>query len=322
MAQNIVVLGSLNMDFAVRVEHLPAPGETVLGSGFRMNPGGKGANQACAAGKLAGSNVRVRMAGRVGYDLFADHLKASLAAAGVDVSFVHGVRSQPTGVALIWVDRDGQNSIVVASGANHAINHADLEGLRAGFQGAAFALFQLETPMEAVAGALVMARSEGARTILDPAPAQPLPRDVLDFVDILTPNETEAQILLGREPSRVDIADAPQLAHALLALGPKAVILKLGDRGCFFHDGDRSLLAPSFACEAVDSTAAGDVFNGGLAVALAEDMNLAEALRFANAAAGISVTRMGAQASAPARGEVDAFLAARSAENPVLHKSV
>jgi ribokinase len=317
MAKNIVVLGSLNMDFVVRVEHLPAPGETVLGGGFQMNPGGKGANQACAAGKLAGSNVRVRMAGRVGYDLFADHLKASLAAAGVDVSFVHGVRSQPTGVALIWVDRDGQNSIVVASGANHAIGRSDVEGLRGGFRGAALALFQLETPMDAVAAALVMARSEGARTILDPAPAQPLSRDVLDFVDILTPNETEAQILLGREPSRVDVTDAPQLAEALLGLGPKAVILKLGDRGCFFRDGDRSMLAPSFACESVDSTAAGDVFNGALAVALAEDMSLSDALRFANAAAGISVTRMGAQASAPARAEVETFLAAQSVEDPL-----
>jgi ribokinase len=193
---------------------------------------------------------------------------------------------------------------------------SDIEGLRSAFRGARFALFQLETPVDAVAAALVIARNEGVKTILDPAPAQPLSRDVLDFVDILTPNETEAQILLGREPSRVDVADAPELADTLLALGPKAVILKLGDQGCFFRDSDRSILAPSFAFEAVDSTAAGDVFNGALAVALAENMDLSDALRFANAAAGISVTRMGAQASAPARAEVDAFLAARRVEEP------
>src|SRR5215470_8976697 len=130
MSSTIVVLGSLNMDFVVRVQHLPAPGETVLGREFQMIPGGKGANQACASGRLAGRDLAVRIAGRVGYDVFADHLKASLAAAGVDVAYVHATRSQPTGVALIWVDRNGQNSIVVASGANHAISASEIEGLR------------------------------------------------------------------------------------------------------------------------------------------------------------------------------------------------
>jgi ribokinase len=312
MNRSIVVLGSLNMDFSVRVQRLPAAGETVLGSGFQMSPGGKGANQACAAGKLAGPDLIVRMAGRVGYDWFADHLKASLASAGVDVSFVHGTRSEPTGVAFIWVDGQGQNSIVVAPGANAAVRGADMEGLRGAFRGAAFALFQLETPLDAVRAGLVMARAEGAETILDPAPAQLLPRDLLELVDILTPNETEAHLLLGREPSRIALEDAPCVADAVLALGPRAVILKLGDRGCFYRDSARSIAAQAFACEPVDSTAAGDVFNGALAVALAERLDTAAALRFANAAAAVSVTRAGAQASVPARSEVDAFLAERS----------
>jgi ribokinase len=297
------------MDFVVRVEHLPAPGETVLGHGFQMIPGGKGANQACAAGRLGGSGVMTRMAGRVGYDVFADHLKASLAAANVDVTYVHGARSQPTGVALIWVDRNGQNSIVVASGANHALAPSEIEGLRGAFRGSGFALFQLETPLDAVAAALRLARAEGARTILDPAPAQPLSRELLEQVDILTPNETEALLLLGSTAS-ASVSEPSQVARALLALGPQGVILKLGDRGCYYDNGETSLHVPAFAMKAVDTTAAGDTFNGALAVALAEGRPIEQALRFANAAAGLSVTRLGAQASIPSRKEVDDLLAA------------
>src|SRR5689334_21374753 len=184
MSAALVVLGSLNMDFVVTVDRLPAPGETTLGSEFQMLPGGKGANQACAAGKLA-TNTAVRMIGRVGYDVFADHLKASLAAAGVDVTAVAGTRSQPTGVALIWVDRSGQNSIVVASGANFTFPAADIEGARGSFNGARLALFQLETPLPTVAAALKLAREAGAITILDPAPAQKLPAEMLRLVDLL-----------------------------------------------------------------------------------------------------------------------------------------
>src|SRR5713226_3392242 len=171
MKPSIVVVGSLNMDFVVGVERLPAPGETVLGRNFQMFPGGKGANQACAAAKLGGSSVDVKMIGRVGYDIFADHLKASLSAAGVDVSAVHATRAQATGVAFIWVDAAGQNSIVVASGANGELAAADVEAMRPVFHGARYALFQLETPLDTVAGALALARQEGLTTMLDPAPA-------------------------------------------------------------------------------------------------------------------------------------------------------
>lgn len=304
----LVVVGSLNMDFVVSVERLPAPGETVLGRDFRMIPGGKGANQACAAGKLSAGAVPVRMIGRVGYDVFADHLKASLSSAGVDVSSVHAARSQPTGVALIWVDRSGQNSIVVASGANSALAAADVEAMRRVFHGASHALFQLESPLDTVAAALAMARAEGLTTMLDPAPAQPLARGLLEQVDILTPNESEALLLLGRPAARVSLDDAPSLSGALRVLGPRAVILKLGDQGCFYSDGCVSVHQPAFPVEARDTTAAGDTFNAALAVALAEGKATPAALRFANAAAAISVTRMGAQSSAPSRNEVDALV--------------
>jgi ribokinase len=273
-----------------------------------MIPGGKGANQACAAAKLGAHTVSVRMVGRVGYDVFADHLKASLSAAGVDVSAVHATRAQATGVALISVDASGQNSIVVASGANHALLASETEAMRPAFRAARFVLFQLESPLDTVAAALKLARAEGACTMLDPAPAAPLPAELLANVDILTPNETEASVLLGMKPGRVSTADAAALARSLRERGPKAVVLKLGDQGCVYCDGETELFSAAFPVAARDTTAAGDVFNAALAVALAEDRGIEEALRFANASAAISVTRMGAQASVPARAEVDAML--------------
>jgi ribokinase len=250
------------------------------------------------------------MVGRVGYDTFGDHLKASLSAAGVDVSAVHATRSHATGVALIPVDASGQNSIVVAPGANHALIAPETEAMRSVFRGAHLVLFQLESPLETVAAALKIARQEVALTILDPAPALPLPKELLVNVDILTPNESEAALLLGLPLQRVAASDAPALARCLRERGPKAVVLKLGDQGCFYCDGEVEMLCPAYPVTARDATAAGDVFNAGLAVALAEDRPIAEALRYANAAAAISVTRMGAQASVPSRAEVDQFLAA------------
>jgi ribokinase len=309
MNPSIVVVGSLNMDFVVSTDRLPVPGETVLGSNFQMIPGGKGANQACAAGRAGSGKVTVRMIGRVGYDVFADHLKASLSAADVDVTWVHASRSQPTGVALIWVESSGQNSIVVASGANHELHAADVEAMRSPMRGARLALFQLETPLPTVAAAMKLARQEGLSTILDPAPAQPLAHELLAGVDLLTPNESEACTLLGEPARRLTPADGPAVAGRLKSLGPRAVILKLGDQGAFYFDGTRQLHSPSFPVTPKDTTAAGDTFNAALAVALAEGREMEDALRFANAAAAISVTRMGAQASIPTRGEIDAFLA-------------
>jgi ribokinase len=308
MKPAVVVLGSLNMDFLVRTSHLPAAGETVLGYGFQMIPGGKGANQAVAAGKLGAASVTVRMVGRVGLDLFADHLKASLSSAGVDVSAVHASRTQPTGVALIAVDAAGQNQIVVASGANMDMPASDVEAMRRVFKGASVGLFQLETPLATVAAALKIAREEGLRTILDPAPAQPLPAAMLRDIDILTPNEAEAFMLLGRRPERITPEDAPLLAAEVAKLGSHMVVLKLGDKGCFFIGGGEQFHVSGFAVDAVDTTAAGDTFNAGLAIALAEGAPIPHALRFANAAAAVSVTRLGAQASAPTRHEADRLL--------------
>lgn len=312
MPAPIVVVGSLNMDFVVQVERLPAPGETARGENFRMIPGGKGANQACAAARLS-RTAPVRMIGRVGYDSFADHLRASLAAAGVDTAGIHGCRSAPTGVALIWVDRAGQNSIVIAPGANAELAPPDLETERTAFVSAACVLFQLETPLATVASGLRLARDAGALAILDPAPAAPLGPEILSLAGLLTPNETEACLLAGRPPERIGPAEAPALAAELRARGARAVVLKLGDQGCYYSGPEGEFHSPAFRVEAVDATAAGDTFNGALAVALAEGMALPEALRFANAAAALSVTRLGAQTSIPSRDEVERFLSAQAA---------
>jgi ribokinase len=309
--KTIAVTGSLNMDFVVQVDRLPAPGETALGRNFRMIPGGKGANQACAAGKLA-RHSQVRMVGRVGRDPFADHLKASLSAAGVDVSTVCATTDQATGIAEIWVEKSGQNSIVVAGGANAELSPADVESFHGVYENAAVALFQLETPLETVEAALCLSRAAGALTVLDPAPAQALPASILKLVDVLTPNESEACILLGRPPARVGFAEAREIAQALIALGPRAVIVKLGEQGCLYWDGATEIASPGFRVAPVDTTAAGDTFNAALGVALCEGQPMEQALRFANAAAAISVTRLGAQSSAPARDEVDAFLRERA----------
>ena len=298
------------MDFVVQVERLPAPGETALGHDFRMIPGGKGANQACAAGKLA-ENAKVQMVGRVGCDPFGEMLKASLSAAGVDVSRVQSTPDQATGIAEIWVEDSGQNSIIVAGGANAELSPADIALLHAVYESAAASLFQLETPLATVESALRASRNSGAMTILDPAPAQRLPASLLALVDVLTPNESEACILLGRPPARVGLKEAREMAQALRALGPRAVIVKLGDQGCLYWDGTTEFVAPRFKVKAVDTTAAGDTFNAALGVAMCENMPIEQALQFANAAAAISVTRLGAQSSAPSRDEVDAFLSAQ-----------
>jgi ribokinase len=305
MSAPITVVGSLNMDFVVQVAALPRPGETVIGSGFSTLPGGKGANQACAAGKLGG---RARMVGRVGSDVFGQQLIESLAAAGVDTRAVLATEATPTGVALIFVQMGGQNQIVVASGANGRLAPADaLSALADANEG--YLLLQLESPMETVEKAAGLGRASGVKVILDPAPARPVPDPLLASVDILTPNESEAMVLLDRRDEAVSLQDAPELARALLRRGPRCVILKLGEKGAFLDDGREARHFPGRKVEAVDATAAGDTFNGALAVALAEGRGLPEAIEFANAAAALSVTRLGAQASIPARSEVEALLA-------------
>jgi ribokinase len=305
MSAPIVVVGSLNMDFVVQVAQLPAPGETVLGSSFQTIPGGKGANQACAAGRLGG---RVRMVGRVGEDVFGEQLRASLRGAGVDTAHVASTPATPSGVALIFVQAGGQNQIVVASGSNGRLAPGDVERALDGVDGG-FLLLQLESALETVDAAAALGRRRGMRVVLDPAPAQPLPAALLASVDCLTPNETEAQVLLGRTPAPVTLQDAPAIASELLRRGPGSVVLKLGEKGAFYSGPDGSGPHPGFRVAAVDATAAGDTFNGAFAVARSEGRSTGDAIRFANAAAALSVTRLGAQASIPSRAEVEAFLA-------------
>jgi ribokinase len=312
----IVVIGSLNMDFVIAVDRLPLPGETILGRNFRTIPGGKGANQAFAAAKLALNGTAVRMLGRVGTDSFGSALKANLERAGVDIRAVLETDSEATGVACIHVDDAGQNSITVAPGANGVLSPADIDSANWALAGARCVLLQLEVPIEAVAEGLHEARRVGATCILDPAPARILPAEILELVDIATPNENEACVLAGVPTSgagvplgRVNVADAVALGNRIRELGARAVVVKLGDQGSVYCGPGRTFTTPPFPVRAVDSTAAGDTFNAALAVSLAEGAELEHALRFANAAAAISVTRAGAQTSAPARAEVESLLA-------------
>ncbi len=309
MGGSIVVIGSLNMDFVVAVDRLPLPGETILGRNFRMIPGGKGANQAYAAAKLARNGAAVRMLGRVGADPFGNALKTNLAGVGFDISSVLETDSEATGVAFIHVDNAGQNSITVAPGANGALSRADIESQRWALAGARCVLLQLEIPIETVAEGLREARRVGATSILDPAPARALPKEILELVDIATPNENEACVLAGVPPRRVSASDAIALGNKIRELGVRSVVVKLGDQGCVYCGPDRTFASSPFPVRAVDSTAAGDTFNAALAVSLAEGAEMEDALRFANAAASISVTRSGAQTSAPARAEVESLLA-------------
>jgi ribokinase len=304
----ITVAGSLNMDFVVQVQKLPQRGETVMGGGFVTIPGGKGANQACAAGRLGG---RVRMLGRVGDDVFGRQLLDSLASAGVDTRSVRVSAATPSGVALIFVEAGGQNEIVVASGANGLLSPEDVAQDLCEASG--FLLLQLETPLPTIERAAALASQRGVTLILDPAPAQLLPDSLLARVCVLTPNESEALVLLDRRGTSLTLAEAPEVARALLERGPRAVILKLGAQGAFFQDATGGGHFPGFAVKAVDATAAGDTFGGALGVALAEGRSMDDAIRFANAAAALSVTRLGAQASMPERREVEALLAGRSA---------
>lgn len=308
MANSIVVIGSLNMDFVIAVERLPLPGETILGRNFRMIPGGKGANQAYAAAKLAGNGTVVRMLGRVGADTFGGALKASLAGVGVDVRAVLETEAEATGVACIHVDDSGQNSITVAPGANGTLTGRDIDSAHLAFEGARYVLMQLEVPIETVAEGLREARRSGAVGILDPAPARALSNEILQLVDIATPNEIEACVLAGVAPNRLNVTDAIVLGGKIRKLGVASVVLKLGDQGSVFCGADRTFVSPPFSVRTVDSTAAGDTFNAALAVALVEGLAMEDALRFANAAAAISVTRAGAQTSAPERAEVESLL--------------
>ncbi len=295
----ITVFGSINMDLVVRAERFAQPGETLSASAFFTAPGGKGANQAVAAARLGAA---VRMVGRVGNDVFGTALIASLKENGVDGSCVESLPG-PSGVALITVDAAGQNTILVAAGANARLSEQDGQRLEHMLEAGDILLLQLETPMPGVIAAARAARNKGALVILDPAPAVPIPEELVWLVDIITPNQSEAGVLLGGI-----VEDPGQTAQRLYSMGFKRVLLKLGEQGALWYDGAREVRLPAFAVQAVDSVAAGDTFNGAFAVATAAGRGTEEAIRFASAAAAISVTRQGAQPSMPRLAEVDELL--------------
>jgi len=303
MSGHIVVVGSLNMDLVVRSPRHPRPGEIIIGGEFRTIPGGKGANQAVAAARL---EVRVEMVGRVGADGFGNDLLANLRGVGVNTTHVNQDSAASSGVALIVVDARGQNTIVVASGANMRLTEEDVDAAALAFEGAAAILLQLESPLPVVARAASLARKCGVHVILNPAPARQLDADMLALVDYLIPNESEATLLTGIEVR--DSRSCKRAAVKLLKQGVGGVILTLGDRGALLVNRDGATRVPAFRVKAVDTTAAGDAFVGAFGVALAESQPPADAMRFALAAAAISVTRVGAQPSMPTRVEVEAFL--------------
>ncbi|RLS47761.1 MAG: ribokinase [Planctomycetota bacterium] len=306
----IVVVGSINVDLVVRVATLPRPGETVLGGRFASVHGGKGANQAVAAARAGGHTTFVA---RVGDDSMGRSAIEAFRAEGIETDFITVTPECPTGVALILVDAAGENSIAVAGGANDRLSPDDIERARPAIEAADVVLLQLEIPLEAVQHAVTIARATGTRVILNPAPARPLPATLLAGVDILTPNETEAESLAShRTAGEASAADIDGIVRTLLALGPRAVVVTLGAAGALVAAGQALTRVPAFPVEPRDTVAAGDVFNGCLAVMLAEGLDLVAATRFAAAAAAISVTREGAQASAPHRNQIEAFLAARS----------
>lgn len=301
----IWVVGSVNMDFIVPTDRFPSAGETISGGDLQSCPGGKGANQACAAARLGGETILVA---QVGDDLIAPRLVESLHQANVKTDRV-GVAKRSTGCALICVRSDGENAIVISPGANATLTPSLALDRLDHLQAHDIVLLQLEIPLETVEAVAIRSRQRGATVILDPAPARALPRSLLDGIDILTPNQSESAALLDLDRNGLfRQEDYTSIAARLLEKGPSSVILKLGPLGCFWASGKVQLQVPGFKVTALDTTAAGDVFNGALSVALSEGREISEAALFATAASAISVTRRGAQPSIPNRSETEEFL--------------
>ncbi len=303
MASSVTVVGSLNMDLVVRSPRIPQPGETIIGTDFHTVPGGKGANQAVAAARLG---VQVSMVGRVGRDVYADALLDNLEAAGVDHTFVAQDPEAATGVALIVVDDAGQNSIVVASGANMRLSPADVDAAESAIADADVLVLQLESPLETVIHAAQVARAHDITVVLNPAPARTVPASLLSMVDVLVPNESETMLLTDMPVG--DLAEIEAAAAVLQAEGRGTVILTLGERGALLARKGDVRLVPAFKVAPVDTTAAGDAFVAGFAVAFSEGRPLTEAVRWGNAAGALATTRLGAQSSLPFRQEVETLL--------------
>ncbi|MCR9276871.1 MAG: ribokinase [Pseudomonadaceae bacterium] len=298
-AASIIVVGSLNVDYVMRVPTLPRPGETLSGSGFDVLGGGKGANQGLAAARLGGD---VSFVGCIGTDDGGASLKAVLKDAGTDVANIRSVSDEPTGAALIFVDDSGENCIGVNAGANAALSSDDIQNAANDFGSAGFLLVQLETPTTTVRAALALAQQHGLKCVLNPAPAAALDDDLLALVDVITPNETEAETLTGIAVT--DEASAKRAASVLHERGIGTVIITMGAAGALLSADGQALIVPAPSVDVVDTTAAGDTFNGALVAALARGESLEQAVAFGNRAAAISVTRFGAQPSIPTLDEV------------------
>jgi len=305
---HIIIFGSINMDLVARTPSLPVPGETLLGYSFATVPGGKGANQAVAVARL---DVPTVMVGRVGSDEFGQTLLTKLQVAGVDTSDVWVDDATPSGVAMIAVDDRSENQIIVIPGANGQVGEINVDRVIQRLPGAAALLLQFEIPLPAVVAAAKAAHQAGVRVILDPAPARSdIPAALYSFVDIITPNAVEAAQLVGFPVN--DPKTAAQAATVLQQRGVKTVVVKLGANGVFCATPEESFFVAAFPVEAVDTVAAGDAFNGGMAVALAEDLSIQQAITWGAATGALSATKAGAQSSLPDRATVEAFLKAKA----------
>lgn len=300
--RRILVVGSTNTDMVIKTSHLPRPGETVLGGTFFMNPGGKGANQAVAIARLGAS---VTFICKTGSDIFGHQSHQMFEEEGIDTSYIFSDSKTPSGVALITVDAHAENCIVVASGANANLMPADVSKALEAIEHSDIVLMQLEIPISTVEYIAEVAWQQNKKVILNPAPAAALSADLLKHLYLISPNETEAEMLTGVKITDMD--SVREAAQCICEKGVENVIITLGSKGAFVYNSSVQELVPAFKVKAVDTTAAGDVFNGALTVAISEGRSLVEAVKFANKAAALSVLREGAQSSAPYRNEVDIF---------------
>jgi ribokinase len=297
--KKIIVIGSCNTDMVIKSDRLPIPGETVIGGTFLMNAGGKGANQAVAAARQGG---KVTFISKTGNDVFGKQSVELYKSEGINTDFIFSDPKNPSGVALIMVDSHGENCIAVASGANGSLTPADIEKARGEIETSDFVLMQLEIPIEAVEYAAELASQNGIRVILNPAPARSLSDNLLNRLYLVTPNETEAEILSGIKV--FDWESARQAANVISAKGVGNVVITMGSMGAFIKEKDQFAIVEATKVTAVDTTAAGDCFSGTLVVGLSEGKTILESVRIACKSSAITVTRMGAQSSIPFRNEL------------------